>query len=178
MVELCGKTMGLIGFGRIGQAVARIAQGFGMDVLVYSRTERAELETEHCKFADLDMVLAKADVLSLHCPLFPETEGIINRESIAKMKDGAFLINTARGQLIVEKDLSDALNSGKLAAAAVDVVSQEPIRKENPLLAAKNCLITPHIAWAAKEARGRLMDIAVANLSAFLAGEACNVVNL
>lgn len=178
MVELNGKTMGLIGFGRIGQAVARIAQAFGMKVLVYSRTKRAELETEHCRFADLDQVFAKADVISLHCPLFPDTEGIINQQSIGKMKDGVFLINTARGQLIVEQDLADALNCGKVGAAAVDVVSKEPLDEKNPLLTAKNCMITPHIAWAAREARQRLMDAAVGNLEAFLAGQPRNVVNL
>lgn len=178
MVEIYGKTLGLIGFGSIGQAVARIARAFGMEVLVYSRTRREELETEHVRFTDLDTLLANADVVSLHCPLFPETEGIINGESIGKMKDGAILINTARGPLLVEADVAEALECGKLAGAAMDVVSQEPIRKDNPLLKAKNCIITPHIAWAAKEARQRLMDIAVGNLEAFLQGKSRNVTNL
>ncbi|MBQ8185195.1 MAG: D-2-hydroxyacid dehydrogenase [Lachnospiraceae bacterium] len=178
IVELHGKTMGLIGFGNIGQAVARIAQAFGMEVLLYSRTRRPELETDHCKYTDLDSLLAKSDIISLHCPLFPETTGMINKENIAKMKDGVFLINTARGPLVEEQDLADALRTGKIGAAALDVLSREPALPDNPLLEAPNCLITPHIAWAAREARQRLMDVAVGNLEAFLAGEKRNVVNL
>lgn len=176
LMELHGKTMGLIGFGKIGQAVARIAQAFGMEVLVYNRTVRPELETEHVRFTDLPTVLKEADVLSLHCPLFPETEGIINRERIDCMKDGAFLINTSRGPLIVEADVADALNAGKLGGAAMDVVAKEPMDPHSPLLTAKNCVITPHIAWAAREARQRLMDIAVGNLEAFCQGKPCNTV--
>lgn len=177
LMELAGKTMGIIGFGRIGQRTAQIAQALGMDVLAYDRNRRAELENAHCHYADMDELLANADVISLHCPLFPETQGIINKDSIAKMKDGVLIINSSRGPLIVEEDLRDALNSGKVGGAAVDVVSTEPIRMDNPLLSAKNMIITPHIAWAPKESRQRLMDIAVDNLRHFLAGEPQNVVN-
>ena len=175
LIELAGKTMGIVGFGRIGQAVGRLANAFGMKVLAYAPHKRPELETEICHYVELPELLSKADVISLHCPLFPATEGMINKESIAMMKDGAILLNTGRGPLIV--DLADALNSGRLYAAGVDVVSVEPIREDNPLLKAKNCLITPHIAWASKESRQRLMDTAVGNLKAFLAGEPVNVVN-
>lgn len=178
VMELWGKTLGIVGFGSIGQAVARIAEAFGMKIVAYSRTRKPEFESEHLKFVDFDTLLSEADIISLHCPLFPETEGIINKESIAKMKDGAIVINTARGPLLVEQDVADALNCGKLAGAAMDVVSQEPIKAENPLLDAKNSIITPHIAWAAKDARQRLMDIAVGNLKAFLDGESRNVTNL
>ena len=132
---------------------------------------------DSCKYASLDQLLAQADVISLHCPLFPSTEGIINRDSIAKMKDGVKIINTSRGPLIVEKDLREALDSGKVSGAAVDVVSTEPIREDNPLLGAKNMIITPHIAWAPRESRQRLMDIAVDNLKHFVDGAPQNVVN-
>lgn len=177
LIELAGKTMGIVGFGRIGQAVGRLANAFGMKVLAYAPHKRPELETDICHYVELPELLSKADVISLHCPLFPATEGMINKESIAMMKDGAILLNTGRGPLIVEQDLADALNSGRLYAAGVDVVSVEPIREDNPLLKAKNCLITPHIAWASRESRQRLMDTAVGNLKAFLAGEPVNVVN-
>ena len=129
-----------------------------------------------CRYGSLDEVFANSDVIALHCPLFPETEGIINKDSIGKMKDGVMIINNSRGPLIVEDDLRDALNSGKVGAAAVDVVSVEPIRMDNPLLSARNCIITPHIAWAPKESRQRLMDIAVGNLKAFRDGIMMNVV--
>lgn len=177
LVELAGKTMGIIGFGRIGQDTGKLAQAFGMKVLAYDAHKRPELESETCHYADLDTVFAESDVISLHCPLFAETEGIINKESIAKMKTGVMIINDSRGPLIVEEDLKEALNSGKVAGAAVDVVSTEPIRMDNPLLQAKNCLITPHIAWAPKESRQRLMDIAVENLRCYAAGQPQNVVN-
>lgn len=177
LVELAGKTMGIIGFGRIGQDTGKLAQAFGMKVLAYDAHRRPELESETCHYADLDTVFAESDVISLHCPLFAETEGIINKESIAKMKTGVMIINDSRGPLIVEEDLRDALNSGKVAGAAVDVVSTEPIKMDNPLLQAKNCLITPHIAWAPKESRQRLMDIAVENLRCYAAGQPQNVVN-
>lgn len=177
LVELAGKTMGIIGFGRIGQGTARIAQALGMKVLAYDTYKAEGVETENCKYAELDEVLASSDVISLHCPLFPATEGIINRETISKMKDGVMIINDSRGPLIVESDLRDALNSGKVAGAAVDVVSTEPIRMDNPLLDAKNCIITPHIAWAPKESRQRLMNIAVDNLKAYVEGSPVNVVN-
>lgn len=177
LVELAGKTMGIIGFGRIGQETGRIAQALGMKVLAYDAYHNPALESETCRYAELDELLAEADVISLHCPLFPSTQGIINKDTIAKMKDGVMIINDSRGPLIVEEDLRDALNSGKVAGAAVDVVSTEPIQMDNPLLQAKNMIITPHIAWAPKESRQRLMDIAVANLKAYADGEPQNVVN-
>lgn len=177
LIELAGKTMGLIGFGRIGQATAKIAQSFGLNILAYDAYQNPELESETCKYASLDELLSQSDIISLHCPLFESTQGIINKNNIAKMKDGVIILNTSRGPLVVEEDLVEALNSGKVAAAAVDVVSSEPIKADNPLLKAKNCIITPHIAWAPKESRSRLMDIAVDNLGAFLKGEAVNVVN-
>ena len=177
LVELAGKTMGIIGFGRIGQATARLAQALGMNILAYGGHRDPALESDTCRYVELDELLAQSDVISLHCPLFPETEGIINRETIAKMRDGVIIINTARGPLIVEQDLAQALNTGKVYAAGMDVVSTEPIREDNPLLTAKNCVITPHIAWASRESRQRLMDMAVANLQAFLDGAPMNVVN-
>ena len=177
LIELAGKTMGIVGFGRIGQAVGRLANAFGMKVLAYAAHRRPELETEACRYVELEELFARSDIISLHCPLFPETEGMINKESIAGMKDGVVILNTGRGPLIVEQDLADALNSGKVYAAGLDVVSAEPISEDNPLLTAKNCLITPHIAWASKESRQRLMDTAVGNLEAFLAGMPVNVVN-
>lgn len=177
LVELAGKTMGIIGFGRIGQDTGKIAQALGMKVLAYDAFKRPELESETCQYADLDTLLRESDVISLHCPLFPDTEGIINKDTIAKMKDGVMIINDSRGPLIVEEDLRDALNSGKVAGAALDVVSTEPIQMDNPLLDAKNVILTPHIAWAPKESRQRLMDIAVENLKHFAEGEPQNVVN-
>lgn len=177
LIELSGKTLGCIGFGRIGQATAQAAQAFGMNILAFNRSQDPSLVSSSCKYASLDEVFAKSDFISLHCPLTPETEGLINQANIAKMKDGVIIINTSRGPLIVEQDLADALNSGKVAVAAVDVVSKEPILAENPLLHAKNCIITPHIAWAPIESRTRLMEVAVGNLGAFLSGSPINVVN-
>ena len=177
LVELDGKTMGIIGFGRIGQSTGRLAQALGMKVLAYDEHLNPALENETLKYVTLNELLEKSDVISLHCPLFTSTEGIINKDNIAKMKDGAMLINTSRGPLVVEQDLADALNTGKLAGAAVDVVSAEPIKPNNPLLTAKNCIITPHIAWAPKESRKRLMDIAVDNFEKFINGNPVNVVN-
>ncbi len=176
LMELAGKTMGIIGYGRIGQETARLARAFGMKILAFRR--RPAKEDDQCRYVSMDELLAKSDVISLHCPLFPETEGLINRQTIARMKDGVILLNTARGPLINEKDLADALNCGKVYGAAVDVVSTEPIQADNPLLQAKNCLITPHVAWASRESRQRLMDTAVANLQAFLDGKPVHVVNL
>lgn len=176
LVELAGKTMGIIGFGRIGQTTAKIAQALGMKVLAVDETRIPGLESGTCRYTDLDSLLAESDVISLHCPLFPSTKGIINAGTIAKMKDGVFIVNTSRGPLVVEEDLRAALDSGKVGGAALDVVSSEPIKPDNPLLAAKNCLITPHIAWAPKESRQRLMDIAVDNLASFLAGTPKNTV--
>ena len=176
MIELSGKTMGIIGFGRIGQAVGRIASALGMKVLAYNRS-RSESGAKIAQYVELDELLERADVISLHCPAFPETVGMINRDTIAKMKDGVILINNSRGALVVEQDLAEALNSGKVAAAALDVVSSEPIREDNPLLRAKNCLITPHISWAPKESRQRIMDCTEENIRCFLAGKPQNVVN-
>lgn len=176
LVELSGKTMGIIGFGRIGQATGRIAQALGMKVLAHDDFRVPALESETCRYADLDSLLAESDVISLHCPLLPSTKGIVNAASIAKMKTGVFIVNTSRGPLIVEQDLADALARGKVGGAAVDVVSSEPIAADNPLLKAKNCIITPHIAWAPRESRQRLMDIAVANLAGFIAGKPANLV--
>lgn len=147
-----------------------------MKVLAYDSYPN-DFGREIAEYVDLDTLLASSDVIAVHCPLFPSTEGIINRQNIAKMKDGVILLNNSRGQLVVEQDLADALNSGKIAAAGLDVVSTEPIRGDNPLLTAKNCIITPHISWAPKESRQRIMDCAVENAKAFLKGEPVNVVN-
>ena len=174
LIELMDKCIGIIGFGRIGQNTAQIAQAFGMKVLAYDEHVIEEAKGLG-EYVSLDELLSQSDVISLHCPLFPSTAGIINKDNIAKMKDGAIIINTSRGPLIVEQDLADALNAGKVYAAAVDVVSTEPIKADNPLLKAKNCIITPHIAWAPKESRKRLMDIAVDNLKAFLDGKPVNI---
>ncbi len=176
MIELAGKTMGIIGFGRIGQNVGRIAKALGMNVIAFNRSRSAE-GAEIAEYVELDELLRRADVVSLHCPLFPETRGIINRETIAKMKDGVIIINNSRGPLVVEQDLADTLNSGKVYAAGLDVVSSEPISADNPLLKAKNCIITPHISWAPKESRQRIMDCTVENIRAFCEGKPQNVVN-
>lgn len=175
-MELGGKTLGIVGFGRIGQAVAKLGQAFGMKTIAYSRTPKPELAAL-AEFVDLDTLLARSDFVSLHCPLFAENAKMINAESIAKMKDGAALVNTARGGLVDEAALRDALVSGKLSGAAVDVVSEEPMQQDNPLLTAPNCIITPHIAWAPKESRQRLLDCVVENIRCFLEGKPQNVVN-
>ncbi|RED45993.1 D-2-hydroxyacid dehydrogenase [Seonamhaeicola aphaedonensis] len=177
LIELEGKTLGLIGFGSIGQSVSKVAQAFGLKILVNSRTKKPEFETETLKFVELDELFNKSDFISLHCPLFESTKGMINATNIEKMKDGVKIINTARGGLIVEKDLAKALNSGKVSGAAVDVVSEEPMKASNPLLKVKNCIMTPHIAWAPKEARLRLLNITKNNLEAYLNGTPVNVVN-
>ena len=176
MIELYGKTAGIIGLGRIGQATAKLLNALDMKVLAYDAHEKEE-GRKLAEYVSLDKLLERSDVIFLHCPLFPETEGIINKENISKMKDGVILINNSRGQLVVEQDLADALNSGKVYAAGLDVVSTEPIKGDNPLLKAKNCLITPHISWAAQASRQRIMDITVANIQAFLDGAPVNVVN-
>jgi len=178
LIELADKTMGLIGFGRIGQVTAKIAQAFGLNVLVFDIRQNPEISSNTCRYVSLDELLKNSDIISLHCPLSDTTKGIINKDTISKMKDGVMIINTSRGPLINEQDLCDALNSGKVAGAAVDVVSEEPIAATNPLLKAKNCIITPHIAWAPKESRTRLMKIAVENLTAYAAGTPVNIVNL
>ena len=176
LIELAGKTMGIIGFGRIGQSTGRIAKAMGMKVIAFDNMPN-DAGREIAEYVDQDTLLSTSDVIALHCPLFPSTQGIINKENIAKMKDGVILLNNSRGPLVVEQDLADALNSGKIAAAGLDVVSTEPIRGDNPLLKAKNCIITPHISWAPKESRQRIMDCAVQNAKAFLAGAPVNVVN-
>lgn len=177
MIELYGKTAGIIGFGRIGQATGKILKAMNMRVLANDKFESESGKAIADEYVDRDTLLAESDVIFLHCPLFPDTEGIICKENIDKMKDGVIIINNSRGQLVVEQDLTDALNSGKVYAAGLDVVSTEPIKGDNPLLAAKNCLITPHISWAAQAARQRIMDITVENIKAFLDGQPINVVN-
>lgn len=171
-IELAGKTMGIIGYGRIGQKTAEIARALGMEVLAYSRTPKPE-----GTFVDLDTLLARSDVVSLHCPLFPQTRELINRERIAKMKDGAILINTARGGLLEEQAVADALAEGKLRAVGLDVATVEPIQKNNPLLSAPNCVITPHMAWTPIEARRRLLNTVKENIRCFIQGCPQNVVN-
>lgn len=176
MIELTGKTLGIIGFGRIGQRVGEIAKALGMRVIVYNRSQ-SDAGRAIGEYVELDTLYSQSDVISLHCPLTPETEGVINRKSIEQMKDGVIILNASRGPLIVEADLADALNSGKVYAAGVDVVSVEPIQADNPLLTAKNCLITPHIAWAPKESRERIIATSYDNLKAFLDGKPIHVVN-
>ena len=176
MMELAGKTAGIIGLGRIGKETARILGALHLEVLAYDSFKSDE-GAALAKYVELDELLSRSDIIFLHCPLFPETEGIINRDNIAKMKDGVILINNSRGPLVNEQDLADALDSGKVYAAAVDVVSTEPIKADNPLLKAKNCIITPHISWAAKEARQRIMDITAENIRAWAGGKPVNVVN-
>lgn len=176
LIELSGKTMGIIGFGSIGQSVGRIAKAMGMRVITHSRSVKEEGKLI-AEYVDMDTLFRESDVISLHCPLFPETKEIINKNNIAKMKDGVIIINNSRGGLVVEQDLADALNSGKVAAAGLDVVSEEPIKGTNPLLTAKNCFITPHISWAPKESRQRIMDTTIENIKAYLAGNPKNVVN-
>lgn len=175
-MELAGKTIGIIGFGQIGQAVGRIAAALGMKVLAYSRSRRQEAEAL-ASYVDLDTLLKESDVVSLHCPLFPETTELINAETIAKMKDSAILLNTSRGGVIHEQAVADALRAGKLRGAAMDVVSSEPMAADNPLLTAPNCIITPHMAWAPIEARQRILDITVQSIRGHLSGAPVNVVN-
>ncbi|MBD0298501.1 MAG: D-2-hydroxyacid dehydrogenase [Flavisolibacter sp.] len=177
LVELAGKTIGIIGFGRIGRQVGDVATAFGMNIIGNSRTQSDQSHRNNFRWADVPQLLEESDVVSIHCPLFPETKGLINKESLQRMKKSAFLLNTSRGPIIVDEDLADALNNEVIAGAGIDVLSVEPPSKDNPLFKAKNCIITPHIAWATKEARERLMDITVNNLTAFLKGDPVNVVN-
>ena len=177
LIEIKNKTLGIIGFGAIGQKVAKIAEVFGMKVLFHSRTIKPGLETDNMKSATLEKVLAESDFITLHCPLTEQTKGLINKDTIAGMKNGAFLINTSRGPVIDENDVAQALNAGKLTGLGTDVVSIEPIQAENPLLNAKNCIITPHFAWATKEARERLMNTLIKNIDSFIKGTPVNVVN-
>ena len=176
MIELAGKTMGIIGFGRIGRHVGKMARALGMDVIAFNRSRSPE-GALIADYVELDELLRRSDVISLHCPLFPETREIINRNTIAKMKDGVIIINNSRGPLVAEQDLADALNSGKVYAAGLDVVSSEPISGDNPLLHAKNCIITPHISWASIESRRRIIASTAENIRAWLAGAPRNVVN-
>ena len=176
LIELAGKTMGIVGCGRIGQNTAAIAKALGMTVIAYDEFP-SESGKAVADFVSLDELYARSDVISLHCPLFPSNTEMINKDSIAKMRDGVIIINTSRGGLVNEQDLADALESGKVYAAGADVVSVEPIKPNNPLLSAKNCILTPHIAWAPIESRRRLMGVAIENLAAFKAGQPINVVN-
>lgn len=177
LFELAGKTLGIIGYGRIGQATGKIAQAFGMKVLAFDKYQNKNLVSETMQYVKLEELFEKSDVISLHCPLFPDTEGIINTKNIAKCKDGVIIINTSRGGLVNEEDMRVALKNGKVSNFAADVVSTEPIKMDNPLLNAPNAILTPHIAWAPKEARERLMKTAVENLKAFIDGKRQNVVN-
>lgn len=176
-MELSGKTLGIIGFGRIGRAVGKIANAFGMKVLAYNRSHCLEGEAIG-QYVDLDTLLASSDIISLHCPLTAENTGMINKATLAKMKDGAILLNTARGPLLNEQDVADALRSGKLRGAAVDVVSREPMVRDNPLLTAPNCIITPHMAWTPIESRQRIIDCTVNSIRGFLEGKPVNTVNM
>ncbi|MGI2034429.1 D-2-hydroxyacid dehydrogenase [Rhizobium panacihumi] len=177
LFELHGKNLGIIGFGRIGQAFGRIGQALGMNIIAHDSYRDKNLESDRLRYADLNELYAEADVISLHCPLFADNVGMINTAAISRMKPGVFLINTSRGPLINEQDLADALNQDRIAGAGLDVLSSEPPAADNPLLTAKNCIVTPHIAWAAREPRMRIMATAVENLRAFIGGKAQNVVN-
>ena len=176
-MELAGKTLGIIGFGRIGRAVGKIAKAFGMNVIAYNRSQCEEGKAIG-SYVNLDELLATADVVSLHCPLTAENTGMISAENIAKMKDGAILLNTARGPLVDEAALAAALETGKLRGAACDVISAEPMKESNPLKTAPNCIVTPHMAWAPIESRKRIQDCTERSIQAFLAGSPINTVNL
>ena len=177
LVELSGKTIGIIGFGNIGRGVADIAASFGMNVIAQSRTQTDQSQRENFRWVSIPELFEAADVISIHCPLTQETKGLINSDSLTKMKRSAFLLNTSRGPIIIDEDLADALNNDIIAGAGIDVLSAEPPPADNPLFKAKNCIITPHMAWATKESRTRLMTSVVNNLAAFLAGNPVNVVN-
>lgn len=177
LIELAGKTMGIVGYGRIGRRVVEIAQVFGMKTIAHRPSGKAGPADGSLPTCGLDELFERADVVSLHCPLTPETRGMVNRDRLRRAGPSTFLVNTARGALVVEQDLADALNADEIAGAAVDVVSQEPITADNPLLTAKNCLITPHYAWATAEARARLLEATIANIAAFAAGSPTHVVN-
>ena len=176
LIELAGKTMGVIGFGRIGQQTAAIAKAMGMNIIAYD-THETDSGRALGQYVSMDELLKSADVITLHCPLFADNQGIINKATIAQMKDGVIILNNARGQLIVEADLAEALSSGKVYAAGLDVACTEPLRHDSPLLSAPNCFITPHISWAPKESRQRIMDMTIENIRAFAAGTPINVVN-
>ncbi len=176
LIELHGMTLGVVGYGRIGQTMGRLARAFGMKVIACDSAPQLDLH-DGCERVDLDRIFTDADVISLHCPLTPETEKLVNTERLAMMKKSAFLINTSRGPLIDEHALADALNNGRIAGAGLDVLCVEPAEKGGPLISAQNCFITPHIAWASLAARRRLLDVAVRNVESFLAGRTQNVVN-
>lgn len=175
-MELADKTIGIVGFGRIGRAVGKIANAFGMKVLAYNRSRCSEGEAIG-QYVALDTLLRNSDIVSLHCPLTPETNGLINAQALSKMKNGAILLNTARGPLLNEADVADALRNGKLRGAAVDVVSSEPMLPDNPLLTAPNCIITPHMAWTPMESRQRIIDCTVNSIKGYLSGNPVNTVN-
>ena len=177
LIELANKTFGIIGFGNIGRSVANIASAFGMNIIANSRTQTDQTHRKNFRWVSFDDVLELADVVSIHCPLTPETKGLINKDSLKKMKPSSILLNTSRGPIIVDQDLADALNNDVIAGAGIDVLSVEPPKDDNPLLGAKNCMITPHLAWATKEARTRLMNGVAENVAAFLSGNPMNVVN-
>lgn len=177
LVELSGKTMGIIGFGKIGQQVANVATAFGMNIIGAARHESDQFHRTNFKWKNVPQLLEQSDFVSIHCPLVPETTGLINRNSLQLMKKSAFLLNTSRGPIIVEEDLAHALNNDLIAGAGIDVLTVEPPTRNNPLFNAKNCIITPHIAWATIESRSRLMEIAVKNLDSFIYGKPINVVN-
>jgi len=177
LVELSGKTIGIIGFGNIGQGVADIAAAFGMKVIAHSRTKTDQSKRKNFGWVSIPELFETADVISIHCPLTPETKGLINSDSLNQMKRSAFLLNTSRGPIVIDEDLAGALNNDIIAGAGIDVLSVEPPSADNPLFKAKNCIITPHLAWATKESRLRLMTSVVNNLAAFLAGKPINVVN-
>ncbi len=177
LVELAGKNLGIIGFGDIGQRVADVGTALGMRIIAYSRTQTDQSHRSNFRWGDLDTLLAESDVVTIHAPLTPQTDSLINASTLAKMKSSAFLLNTARGPIIDEADLAEALNAGQIAGAGLDVLSAEPPVPDNPLFAAKNCVITPHIAWATKEARTRLMGMVADNVQAYVDGKPINVVN-
>ena len=176
LLDLAGKTLGIIGLGTIGKAVAKIAKAFDMEVIAYNRSQSEEGKA-CAAYVSLDELLSRSDVITLHCSANPDSIGMINKDAIAKMKDNAILINTARGTIVVEADLAEALNSGKIYAAGLDVISEEPMKTDNPLLTAKNCVFTPHFAWATENSRKRCMDIAAANIREFIKGSPINVVS-
>jgi len=176
LIELAGKTMGIVGFGRIGRQTGAMASALGMRVIAHDFVQQNPPDYEGFRWAPLDDLVAESDVVSLHCPLFAENKGMVNRERLARMKKSAMLLNTSRGPLVVDQDLADALNAGVIAGAGLDVLSVEPPLDSNPLLSARNCIVTPHIAWATREARGRLLDLGVDNVRAFLEGRTQNAV--
>jgi glycerate dehydrogenase len=176
LIELSGRTLGIVGFGRIGRQTAAIGAALGMKIVANDSSETNAPDYPDFAWKSVDDLVREADVVSLHCPLFADNKGMIHRERLAQMKRSAFLLNTSRGPLVVDQDLADALNEGVIAGAGLDVLSVEPPLASNPLLSARNCIVTPHIAWATKEARSRLLDTAVANVNAFLAGRVQNAV--